>query len=53
MLTLSPKLDAKNPLATPELDADIELRAYAFKDDAPAAKVEKVTMRGRKNGNGS
>ena len=43
MLTLSPKLDPNAPPGNPVLDADIELRAYAFKDDAPAAKVEKVT----------
>lgn len=42
MLTLSPKIDSEAPLASPKLDADIELRAYAFKDDAPAASAEKV-----------
>lgn len=42
MLTLSPKINSDAPLASPKLDADIELRAYAFKDDAPAATAEKV-----------
>ena len=44
MLTLSPKIDSAAPLASPQLDADIELRAYAFKDDAPAASAEKVAL---------
>ncbi len=44
MLTLSPKVDTKAPLASPLLDAEIELRAYAFKDAAPDAKAEKVAM---------
>ncbi len=39
MLTLEPKIDTKNPLARPLLDADIEMRAYAFKDAEPAAKI--------------
>ncbi|RYG69203.1 hypothetical protein EON77_14880, partial [bacterium] len=42
MLTLSPKIDSATPLASPKLDADIELRAYAFKDDAPAVSAERI-----------
>ena len=52
MLTLSPKIDTKNPLASPVLDADIELRAYAFKDTAPAATAEKVALDGKSLGKG-
>lgn len=45
MLTLSPKIDSQHPLARPVLDADIELRAYAFKDTEPAAQAKRVASR--------
>ena len=45
MLTLSPKIDSDHPLAAPKLDADIELRAYAFKDTEPAAEAKRVASR--------
>ncbi|MER3496675.1 MAG: hypothetical protein C4320_07850, partial [Armatimonadota bacterium] len=35
MLTLSPKVKSDNPMGAPSLDADIEIRAYVFKDAAP------------------
>lgn len=42
MLTLTPKASSEDPFAAPKLDADIEIRAYAFKDSGPAAEASPV-----------